>query len=255
MKAFKEHVEEQGIFKPNPGINVRGMKGRGLVRRGKGETLTSKQILKRIKKMKKSSLNQVKSLFKKTYKPDEKHTYRDLLYTLPMTVKKKDIQRLFMKNEKLRKRPEDKDLKKMKGRQPKTYYTGLKKGTKQKRAAHFKKGAKMRDDDPRAYKPAPGDARAKTKPSKHTTKFKKMFGEGKADKALANKAKKTGMPKGILRQVYNRGMAAWKTGHRPGTTPHQWGLARVNSFATKSKGTWGGADKDLAAKVRKSKKK
>jgi len=46
-------------------------------------------------------------------------------------------------------------------------------------------------------------------------------------------------------------MAAWKTGHRPGTTPQQWAMARVNSFTTKSSGTWGGADKDLAAKVRK----
>ena len=32
------------------------------------------------------------------------------------------------------------------------------------------------------------------------------------------------------------------------------GLARVNSFVTKSSGTWGGADKDLAAKVRGRKK-
>ena len=46
-------------------------------------------------------------------------------------------------------------------------------------------------------------------------------------------------------------MAAWKTGHRPGTTPQQWAMARVNSFTTKSSGTWGGADKDLASKVRK----
>ena len=45
-------------------------------------------------------------------------------------------------------------------------------------------------------------------------------------------------------------MAAWKTSHRPGTTPQQWAFARVNSFVTKSKGTWGGADKDLAAKVK-----
>ena len=59
------------------------------------------------------------------------------------------------------------------------------------------------------------------------------------------------MPAGVLRQVYNRGVAAWKTGHRPGTTPEQWGHARVNSFITKSSGTWGKADKDLAAKVRK----
>ena len=32
--------------------------------------------------------------------------------------------------------------------------------------------------------------------------------------------------------------------------PTQWGLARVNSFVTKSSGTWGKADLDLAAKVR-----
>ena len=68
--------------------------------------------------------------------------------------------------------------------------------------------------------------------------------------AVKNKAEKTGMPYSILKQVYNRGMAAWKGGHRPGTTPQQWGMARVNSFTTKSSGTWGKADKDLAAKVR-----
>jgi len=44
-------------------------------------------------------------------------------------------------------------------------------------------------------------------------------------------------------------MAAWKTGHRPGTTPQQWAFARVNSFITKGKGTWGKADKDLARQV------
>ena len=73
--------------------------------------------------------------------------------------------------------------------------------------------------------------------------------EAASDKALAKKADKSGMPLGILKKVYNRGVAAWRTGHRPGTTPQQWGLARVNSFVTKSPGTWGKADKDLAAKV------
>jgi len=73
-------------------------------------------------------------------------------------------------------------------------------------------------------------------------------------KGLQNKAKKTGMPYSILKKVYDRGMAAWKGGHRPGATQQQWAFARVNSFVTKSSGTWGGADKDLAAKVRGSKK-
>ena len=67
---------------------------------------------------------------------------------------------------------------------------------------------------------------------------------------LVNKAEKSGMPYGILKKVYDRGMAAWKTGHRPGTTPQQWAFARVNSFITKSSGTWGKADKDLAKQVR-----
>ena len=79
---------------------------------------------------------------------------------------------------------------------------------------------------------------------KKVVKEKKMAG-------LEKKADKSGMPYGILKQVFNRGVAAWRTGHRPGTNPQQWGYARVNSFVTKSKGTWGGADKDLAAKVRK----
>ena len=70
-----------------------------------------------------------------------------------------------------------------------------------------------------------------------------------SDEALKGKAEKSGISLGILKQVYNRGMAAYKTGHRPGTTAQQWALARVNSFITKGKGTWGGADKDLAAKV------
>ena len=70
---------------------------------------------------------------------------------------------------------------------------------------------------------------------------------------LKKKAEKSGMPYSILKKVYDRGMAAWKGGHRPGASPHQWAFARVNSFVTKSSGTWGGADKDLAAKVRGSK--
>jgi hypothetical protein len=68
--------------------------------------------------------------------------------------------------------------------------------------------------------------------------------------ALQKKADKTGMPYSILKQVYDRGMAAWKGGHRPGASQHQWAFARVNSFVTKSSGTWGGADSDLAKKVK-----
>src|SRR5210317_1406746 len=72
---------------------------------------------------------------------------------------------------------QDPDIKDKKGTQPAPYYKGLEKSTKTKRLAHFKKYAKMSDDSPAAYKPAPGDATAKTKLSKHTLKYRKMYGE------------------------------------------------------------------------------
>ena len=71
------------------------------------------------------------------------------------------------------------------------------------------------------------------------------------NEGLKKKAEKSGVSYGTLKKVYNRGMAAWKTGHRPGTTPQQWGMARVNSYITKGKGTYHGADKDLRDDVQK----
>jgi len=72
---------------------------------------------------------------------------------------------------------QDPDVKDKKGTQPKKYFSGLSKSTKDKRDAHFAKGKKKADNDPSAYKPAPGDADAKTKPSKYTNAIKKMFDE------------------------------------------------------------------------------
>ena len=170
---------------------------------------------------------------------------------------------------------QDPDIKDRKGSQPASYHSGLSKSTKIARDRHFKKYAEKPGEDKKDsdanYKPAPGDAKAKTKPSKHTRKYKAMYGEDintafeklffkeeilteKQIEGLKKKSEKSGIPYGILKQVYNRGMAAWKSGHRPGTTPQQWAFARVNSFITKGSGTWGGADKDLAAKARGSKK-
>jgi len=99
---------------------------------------------------------------------------------------------------------------------------------------------------------------ARNKIYKKTGKFeatkieeKRLYVEAIA--GLQKKADKSGMPYSILKKVYDRGMAAWKSGHRPGASQQQWAFARVNSFITKSSGTWGGADKDLAAKVKGSK--
>lgn len=79
--------------------------------------------------------------------------------------------------------------------------------------------------------------------------FKSFLNEEKIA-GLVKKAEKSGISYSILKQVYNRGMAAWKTGHRPGTTPQQWAFARVNSFITGGK-TRTTADKDLWAKAKK----
>jgi hypothetical protein len=94
---------------------------------------------------------------------------------------------------------------------------------------------------------------ARNKVYKKTGKFEEKRLYVESITGLKNKAEKSGMPYSILKQVYDRGMAAWKSGHRPGASQQQWAFARVNSFITKSSGTWGGADKDLAAKVKGSK--
>ena len=74
--------------------------------------------------------------------------------------------------------------------------------------------------------------------------------DDKIETALKKKAEDTGVPIGIIRAVMRRGLAAWKSGHRPGANQQQWGYARVNAFLTKGEGTWGNADKDLAKEVR-----
>ena len=74
--------------------------------------------------------------------------------------------------------------------------------------------------------------------------FKSFVNESSADKSIEKKSKASGISASILKQVYKRGVAAWRTGHRPGTTPEQWGHARVNSFITGGK-TRTTADADL----------
>lgn len=60
----------------------------------------------------------------------------------------------------------------------------------------------------------------------------KMGKDSPVYKALQKKSDKSRFPLGILKKVWDRGYAAWKTGHVPGTTPQQWAMARVNSFIT-----------------------
>jgi len=62
---------------------------------------------------------------------------------------------------------------------------------------------------------------------------------------LVNKSDQTGVPYSILKKSYDRGMAAWKGGHRPGASQQQWAFARVNSMLTGGK-----ADPDLQKQIR-----
>jgi len=82
--------------------------------------------------------------------------------------------------------------------------------------------------------------------------FRKFYAERldeslqEKNEALAKKASKSGISYGTLKKVFDRGVAAWRTGHRPGTTPSQWGYARVNAFIVKKKKGNLNNDKDLA---------
>lgn len=97
--------------------------------------------------------------------------------------------------------------------------------------------------------------------SKATEAYKRMYGDDSADMgeegvsaSLRKKAEKSGIPLGVLRKVYQRGMAAWQSGHRPGVAPQQWAHARVSSFITGSGGARK-ADADLWKLAQKARKK
>ena len=71
-------------------------------------------------------------------------------------------------------------------------------------------------------------------------RVKKMALSAGVKKSLAKKAeaarkKGKNVTAGQLGRVYNKGLAAYRTGHRPGATPNQWAMARVNSVLTGGK--------------------
>jgi hypothetical protein len=82
--------------------------------------------------------------------------------------------------------------------------------------------------------------------------------------ALAEKASRSGMPIGALKEVYDRGIGAWKnnpqsvrlksgeknySASRAGKMPkEQWAMARVNAFINKKSTVYTGADNDIRKK-------
>jgi hypothetical protein len=93
----------------------------------------------------------------------------------------------------------------------------------------------------RDYTPFKTDKNVETKTSSYTSKFRKKYpGVTK----LKDISKVTGIHLKTLKTVYDRGLAAWRTGHRPGASPQAWAYARVHSFVMKGK-TYYTADKNL----------
>jgi hypothetical protein len=85
------------------------------------------------------------------------------------------------------------------------------------------------------------DKGVKTRTSSYTKRFREKYPNAKS---LPEIAKATKIPPKTLRTIYDRGLAAWRTGHRPGASPQAWAYARVHSFAMKGK-TYYTADRDL----------
>jgi DNA-directed RNA polymerase specialized sigma24 family protein len=125
---------------------------------------------------------------------------------------------------------------------PPKYYRGLSTRRKAERHREITRRKKMSWKDPKAYKPFKTDKGTQRRPSSYSSRFHKKYPEAKS---IPEIAKATGVSEGTLRKVYNRGMAAWRTGHRPGATPQAWGMARVHSFVLHGK-TWRTADADLS---------
>ena len=88
------------------------------------------------------------------------------------------------------------------------------------------------------------DKGIKTRTSSYTQRFRKKY---PGVKSLPDIARATKIPLKTLETVYNRGLAAWRTGHRPGASPQAWGYARVHSYVMKGK-TYRTADKNLHTK-------
>jgi len=126
---------------------------------------------------------------------------------------------------------------------PLKYYKGLSTRKATQRKNDVKRRLNMSWKNPQAYKPFLTDKHVKTRRSKYIQRFPQGM-------SLNDYSKTTGVPLRLIKQCYNRGMAAWRTGHRPGATQQQWGYARVASMITCGK-TYYTTDSDLVREANK----
>lgn len=114
-------------------------------------------------------------------------------------------------------------------RWPERYFTGLSRSVQRMREKELLRRRKT--ERPRLAK---SDTYARTKKSKWTQQFHKVYPNLKFNKNLISK--RTGIPRKTLDTVYDRGLKAWRTGgSRPGATAQQWAVARLYKFVLVSK--------------------
>ena len=133
---------------------------------------------------------------------------------------------------------------------PLKYYKGLTTRKKQKRKQEIKKYGSLSWKNPKAYVGFKTNKNITTRKSQYTKEWNKKFSDAKS---LEDKAKVTGVPLKYIKESFNRGMAAWRTGHRPGATEQQWGYARVHSFLLCGK-TYHTTDSDIVKRAIKESK-
>lgn len=133
---------------------------------------------------------------------------------------------------------------------PKRYFSGLSERRKTQRKREIARRSKLSWKNPAAYKEFQTDKGVKTRRSKYVREWKKL---NPGLTSLKAASKETGVPLSLVKKSYNRGMAAWRTGHRPGATQQQWGYARAYSMLTCGK-THYTTDSDLVRKAKKTRK-
>lgn len=121
-----------------------------------------------------------------------------------------------------------------KGRKvPKRYLKGLNKVEMEIAKYEIDRGYEYDIDDPEAYEDWKSDIMAKargmkTTPSRWKMDFIKKYGPLPKGKDLVSRlAKATGIKKKYIQKAYDKGLAAWRGGHRPGTSQHQWASGRA----------------------------
>lgn len=117
---------------------------------------------------------------------------------------------------------------------PNKYFAGLSEAKKTQRRREIARFGSRHWRDPKAYRGFATDKGVKTRTSGYVETLKRRLAKrGIAWEdvgSLEAKAHVTGVPLSALQASYDRGMAAWRTGHRPGATQQQWGHARVASL-------------------------